>query len=391
VTGVEGIRRELDEIALAGDGWPRLLARLAELTGRVTRLVAVHGGLLATSEKSVVAPAASVPASGVPASESVDCGVDPASARIALDTDDIVSIRCTDGMAASAIAIRAGPRRIGLLLLEEPVDDERAAILRHAAVPVAIEAVRRDAEAAARAESASRLIDELRFGSLRDRDEVVRAAHRFGLALDKPHTTAAFAYRGHNRRTWETAIRWIEMPVREQDGVAFTLLAGDSRAELRRIRARLEGIVGDAPVLGALGPTVDDVSETARSFSDAEVVLALLRRLGGTELVYDDLGLPALLLGTPSPRLRAFVARHLGPLLDRDELLCTLATWYELNGSRAAVAEALRIHRNSVGYRMGRIRELLGADPLETRVARRLQAALDARELLVALEDLGRA
>ena len=195
-----------------------------------------------------------------------------------------------------------------------------------------------------------------------------------------------FAYDGTNTRTWHTAIHWIEMPVYEDEGQAWTVLAGNVGNELRRIRARIEGIVGDAPVLAASGPLVSTPPATAWSFREAEMALALLRnRDAETVLAYDELGLQSLLLSVPVERLQAFVDGALGPILDRPELIETLRAWYASNGSRAGVAERLGIHRNSVGYRIGRIRELLGADPLNPDTARTLQAALDAQEVAAAL------
>lgn len=388
MTDAPWLREELEQLALAGEGYDTLLRRLAAALGRTVRLLAVHGGLLATSEdRDELPPAASVPASGVPASDSAAGGLVPSAARAALACEDISRVRCTDGFDAAALSLRAGERRVGLLLVAEPVgpDEERA--MRTAAVPLAIEAVRRDAEATARAESASRLVDELRFGSFRSTEQLVRAGQRFGLALERPHAAAVFAYDGRNTRAWSTAIRWIEMPVSEEDGLGWTVLAGDVKAELHRIRTRLEGIVGDGAVYAASGPSVSDPSATAWSFREAEAVLALLRaRAGVVELPYDTLGLQALLLTVPPERLRLFVDDALGALADRPDLLATLEAWYDTNGSRAGVAARLGIHRNSVGYRIERIRALLGKDPLEPRTARRLQAALDAREVLEALD-----
>jgi len=278
---------------------------------------------------------------------------------------------------------------VGLLALEEPLDDDELGMLLAARVPVCIEAVRRDAEAATRAESASRLIDEVRFGLLRDPEEVVRAAERFGLALDRPHAAAVFAYDGANQRTWATALSWIETPVRQEGRLGWTVVFGGPQ-ELTRIRTRLQGMVGDdAPVLAATGSVVEDVEETARSFFEAEATLALLRRRPrAVELRFSTLGVPGLLLSVPRDRLRAFVGDQLGPILGREDLLETLAAWLETNGSRAAVAHKLDIHRNSVGYRMGKIRQLLECDPVDARTALQVQAALVARELLSILDEL---
>jgi DNA-binding PucR family transcriptional regulator len=380
------LREELEQLALSGEGFAALLRRLSVATGRVVRLIAVHGGLLATSEDGVAPPAASQPASGVPASESLARGLEPVVAREALADERPKTVEATDGMRAVALPLHAGPRRVGLLLVEAPIDDTLLTLARAATVPLAIEAVRRDAEATARAESAVRLVEELRFGTFRNAEQLVRAAQRFGLQLDQPHAAAVFAYDGTNTRTWHTAIHWIEMPVYEDEGQAWTVLAGNVGNELRRIRARIEGIVGDAPVLAASGPLVSTPPATAWSFREAEMALALLRnRDTETVLAYDELGLPSLLLSVPVERLQAFVDAALGPILDRPELVETLRAWYASNGSRAGVADRLGIHRNSVGYRIGRIRELLGADPLNPDTARALQAALDAQEVATAL------
>jgi DNA-binding PucR family transcriptional regulator len=84
------------------------------------------------------------------------------------------------------------------------------------------------------------------------------------------------------------------------------------------------------------------------------------------------------------------VERETEALRGARELIETLHEWYAANGSRAAVAERLGVHRNSVGYRIARIRELLGRDPMEMRTARQLQAALDAQDVLRAMDELDR-
>jgi DNA-binding PucR family transcriptional regulator len=94
--------------------------------------------------------------------------------------------------------------------------------------------------------------------------------------------------------------------------------------------------------------------------------------------------LTGLLLAVPREQLEAFVTRQLGPLLERPELLETLEAWFASGGSRAAVADAVGLHRNSVGYRIDRIRALLQHDPDDPSAAVDLRAALAARAVLSA-------
>ncbi|GCD96566.1 PucR family transcriptional regulator [Embleya hyalina] len=367
----EVFERELNVLALSGDGWLAILRALARRTGRTARLVGVHGGVLAATDDGT---------------ESMT----PVAVAHVFVEDRVVEVTCDEGWRASALPVRVAQRRVGLLLLGEPdgaADDEP--LLRAAVTAVAIEAIRRDAVATATAETAGRLIDELRYGALRNLGDVTRTAARFGLHLDRPHSAVVFAYSGPNQRTWTTALSWLEMPVRQEGELGLAVLSGNVEREISRIRIRLQGMVGDVPVLAAAGPTVSDPRGTARSFHDAETVLGLLRRRPGeVQLMFSSLGLAQLLFGVPPARLQAFVDQHLGPILEREEWVATLSAWLATNGSRAAVAELLHLHRNSVGYRIGQIRELLGANPLDPEVTLQLQAALTARELLLALREV---
>ncbi|MEV4245081.1 helix-turn-helix domain-containing protein [Streptosporangium canum] len=361
---VEEFASGLNELALGGDGWRSVLDRISTVTGRKARLIGVHGGVFWATDGG-------------------DATMSPSEVARVFAEPEPTTVELADGLSARALPVWAGQRRVGLLLLAEPVDERNLAYLVASATAVAIEAVRRDAAATAKAENASRLIDELRYGALRGTDELTRTAARFGLRLDEPHAAAAFAYDGPNRRTWSTALSWLEMPVRQEDGEGWTVLAGDVPREIGRIRVRLQGMVGEGTVLAAAGPVVAGPRDTARSFLDAETVLGLLRRRRGeNELLYSELGPAQLLLAVPPERLHTFVDQQLGPILDRPELILTLDAWLATRGSRAAVADLLHLHRNSVGYRVGQLRQLLGADPLDPDTAHRMRTALTARELL---------
>jgi len=98
------------------------------------------------------------------------------------------------------------------------------------------------------------------------------------------------------------------------------------------------------------------------------------------------LSLTSLLLASEDVPLADLAAEALDPLVAFDaahggQLLSTLETYLELNGSVAAVAEALGLHRNSVRYRLGQIVELTGYDPAVTADRVHLWLALTVRRL----------
>jgi PucR C-terminal helix-turn-helix domain len=86
-------------------------------------------------------------------------------------------------------------------------------------------------------------------------------------------------------------------------------------------------------------------------------------------------------------------ARTISPLLAYDaehdtELLATLATFLAHHGSTTETAEAMRLHRHTVGYRLSRVQEVSGLSPYESDGRERLSLGLKAAQILAAEERL---
>ena len=100
----------------------------------------------------------------------------------------------------------------------------------------------------------------------------------------------------------------------------------------------------------------------------------------------DRLSLTSLLMSGTDVPLADLAAEALDPLTEFDaaheaQLLDTLEQYLALNGSVAAVADKLGLHRNSVRYRLGQITELTGYDPAVTADRVHLYLALTVRRL----------
>jgi purine catabolism regulator len=85
----------------------------------------------------------------------------------------------------------------------------------------------------------------------------------------------------------------------------------------------------------------------------------------------ERLSLTSLLLASEDVPLADMASESLNPLRAFDaahnaELMTTLESYLNNNGSVAAVAEALTLHRNTVRYRLAQITELTGYDPAVT-------------------------
>ncbi len=137
-----------------------------------------------------------------------------------------------------------------------------------------------------------------------------------------------------------------------------------------------------------IGQPVTRLLDARMSYHQAAQAMHLEERLQHHKpQVYANLGVYRLLLPlSETGELRAFAEQVLGKLLradrqDKGHLLETLRTYFQNRGNVMKTARALYIHRNTLLYRLERIRELgaFDLDDAETRL--KLQLALRAHEL----------
>ena len=124
-----------------------------------------------------------------------------------------------------------------------------------------------------------------------------------------------------------------------------------------------------------IGAPVDHVADLNRSRDDADLVLRVLRSSAGADLppmcvaTRDEVRGQSLLLRLsdllavdppgyvgPLDRLRAYDRAH------DSTLLLTLRCWLDNFGDVAATSEQLRVHKNTLRYRLKRITELAAVD-----------------------------
>jgi hypothetical protein len=151
--------------------------------------------------------------------------------------------------------------------------------------------------------------------------------------------------------------------------------------------AGLEALVAEAHRLA------DDIeSSNGRPAEAAADLLAELREAGLQIASPEEEHTYRLLAGvlSHSPlELRALRERTIAPLEAYDsehdtELAATLELFLAHHGSTTDTAEAMELHRHTVGYRLARIHEVCGLSPYESEGRERLSLGLKARRLLLA-------
>jgi hypothetical protein len=107
-------------------------------------------------------------------------------------------------------------------------------------------------------------------------------------------------------------------------------------------------------------------SAASSSLRLAQAAAGLLARgLVDVEPVFADEHLGALVVHRDPDLLAALAARRLAPLeqlrdSSRERFAETLLAWLQHRGERQHVAAALHVHPQTVGYRLGRLREMFG-------------------------------
>ena len=124
------------------------------------------------------------------------------------------------------------------------------------------------------------------------------------------------------------------------------------------------------------------------SYEEAQKALSFSPYYQSTMIFYEDLGAFQILLNIhEQSMLESYVYKQLGPLIEEDkkknsDLLKTLKTYLESNGSKKVASEELHIVRQSLYYRLEKIKDFLGEDYLDPQRRLALLLAIQAYELL---------
>ena len=114
------------------------------------------------------------------------------------------------------------------------------------------------------------------------------------------------------------------------------------------------------------------------SFREADTALRLGMKMhepGGTYFV-DDLGLYVVFGNVSADKQIQMAKKLLAPLLKEEDLLKTVRSYFSENLNLTKAAEKLHIHRNTLIYRLGKIKDLTKLDPENFEDAVQIKLAL---------------
>jgi purine catabolism regulator len=408
--GQEVLRRLMD-LAIAGEPLGDVVQELARISRRPVALESRDGRLLAyhaagrqapdrealeanaRRDRPVVARWLRTTAEASPA--------DPPTATFDLDnawSRLVAPVIGRDGLLGS----------VSLIVPRGRATPEDAQVTARGAAACAVVLAREQAAATVRRDIELHVLDEVLDGALRSEATLLQQAQRLGHDLLAPHLVVVARVEsaaGGPVRAGAGEERWAglhEAATRAEtkrgsrllwrirnNATEFVLAAGELRDERRlaeRLRDDLRGrlLAGDGAMTLGVGTIQEGLAGIRRSHAEAKQALLLGRRLlgPGQLTLFGDLGVYRLIFAAESlPELHELYARALGPLLDYDrqngaELVTTLDAFFAANASPKEAATRLGVHRNTVLYRLDRIREITGYDLEDAAVRLRLQLAL---------------
>jgi PucR family transcriptional regulator, purine catabolism regulatory protein len=303
------------------------------------------------------------------------------------------------------VPIASGDERIGGVVLLAPGRPEPEAVefLHLAAVAalteVAVEEAREEVEENVRGS----FLEELRERPEGlDGADVVRRASRLGCDLERGAIVLC-AELSSERPRHVVALVASEYPGALAQhveggpaGRVYALLPGTGDGEdqaatiaaARSLAGRLQrhGVV-------ALSSYYADPAELGRAIQEAELVLEVLQRgdgLGGP--IQEDIGtgtyrLLFRVLASHPEEVRSFYEDTVASIVRYDDqyrtdLVQTLEAYLEHNCNMNATASAIYAHRHTVAYRLERVKELSGLDPMQTEDRERLGLGLKAYRII---------
>jgi sugar diacid utilization regulator len=350
--------------AVAGDDLQRVAASASDAIGQPVAIAIPALG------EPVVWPAGALPEAELRAV------VEAAAAVVRGEAPGLESVPVRIGSDVVGVVVAAGgaPSRDQLSWLEA------------AAAAAAVTALMREAQEGGIESSRRALLQALGAGPPADVAALVRHARRLGFDLSAGAIAVCAASRGEDRA--------VELP-----GNHPALLASVGAGRVLGLLPLSTGAVDEtatelAAELAGRGMNVavstprrtpDGLHEALR---EAELLVELSTTedapVAGQEETY------RLLIGVllrDREELEQLQARTISALVEYDvqhdtELVPTLQAFLARHGSTTETAEAMGLHRHTVGYRLARVHEVAGLSPYESDGRERLSLGLKAHQIL---------
>ena len=315
-----------------------------------------------------------------------------------------------------AVPVRIGEQVVGIVAAAAPAGQtspprdaaaERHAWLEAAAAAASVTALIQEAHAAGTQGSGEVLLAELAAGPVQDLPGFLVRARRLGLDLSAGASVIS---------------------ARARTGANGTANGSETDADRRRIidelRAGAGALIAELhagrvlAVAPATGEGADGAGRVADRLRAGGMTVAVSAPRRDPALLHEaihEAELLAELAGSPEPQptgqdetyrlligvllrdeaeLRQLRDTTITPLADYDDrhdtdLLATLRAFLAHDGSTTETAEAMKLHRHTVGYRLSRVHEVSGLSPYESDGRERLSLGIKAHQILDAEQRLG--
>ena len=379
---LRALHLEMVEAVMGGDGLDRVARLTADAAGAPVAIVVPRLGTLA--------------ASGLAGADAEDAL--SAIRRYVADRVKDRPAQVPEALVTEA-PITSGDEVVGavVLLAGGSPAPEAAEFLHLAAVAslteIAIEEAKEEVEQNLRGS----FLEDLRSRPDLDPRDVVRRAGRLGcdltrgavvlcaeLTTDRPRHVVALIggeHPGALAQHMEDRVYALLPAVGADDAPDQTL----DRARRLAERLRQHGTVG-------LSSFYSDVAELPRAIQEAELVLDVLRQSDGSGAPLEDIGtgtyrLLFRVLASHPEEVRSFYEDTVAPIVRYDDqyrtdLVGTLESYLEQNCNMNATAAAIYAHRHTVAYRLERVKELTGLDPMLSEDRERLGLGLKAYRII---------
>jgi purine catabolism regulator len=288
----------------------------------------------------------------------------------------------------------------------DTLDDLDRLAAERGALVCAMELAKQRAVEAAEQRLKGDFFDMILTAGATEEPSLTRRAREMGYELNRQHIVALIGLQEKNSRSWtqiagELRTSLIDAGIQvffcpHEENLAVLCSANDAELlkgleqHIQAARQRLAETSPDTRITVGIGWPGARLAGLRRSFAQAQEALTLAQTLFGGDrvLLFGDLGLYHLLCRLQScDELDEFYKQTLAPLVEYDashntQLVATLEAFFAHHGNASQTAESLYLHRNSLLYRLERIRDISGLnlDDADDRFS--LQLALKLRPLL---------